>query len=75
MAEKKPPCFNCKKRQAGCHAQCERYQKWSEERQTKTKAQWKLEQATMQYFNDKDVKVKKLTRQKFGPKGRWNKNA
>ncbi len=26
------PCANCKDRHAGCHAECERYLTWSEER-------------------------------------------
>lgn len=29
---KENPCFKCTDRQVGCHARCDRYQSWNEER-------------------------------------------
>lgn len=69
MSSKKPPCFGCKERQTGCHAECKRYLEWSKDRQKKRLEAWQREQPATAYSVDKTRKnaknaMKKGTRHK-----------
>lgn len=65
----KPPCFECRERKAGCHAECKRYKKWSKDRRQKKAEAWNREIDATSYSVDKAVKnakygAKKGTRRK-----------
>lgn len=67
---KKPPCFSCKVRKTGCHAECERYGKWSKARQEMQAEKWRLESGIKGYAVDQAVRNAKHARKK----GTRNKN-
>lgn len=54
----KAPCYNCTDRHAGCHAECEKYLAWSEERKQATYDRWSRESQATAYAVNKARKVR-----------------
>lgn len=52
------PCHKCKDRKLGCHAECERYQGYHEERVTISRNK-RTERSACEVLYDTDMKIKK----------------
>lgn len=74
MSATRGPCLDCPDRHPGCHGKCEAYLGWVAENRRKRQDEWKRDQNILPYITDREGKITKLSRKKYGAKGRRNKN-
>lgn len=61
--DKDVPCYNCQKRDVGCHSSCEKYKYYVEKRHKKKRmaeAHWCKEKAFYSYCEDRTKRLNRL---------------
>lgn len=57
------PCADCEERYVGCHAECERYKAWKEDREKQREAKHAATASYREAYGRKKVAVGKYIRQ------------
>lgn len=62
MKQPKRPCYNCKDRRGGCHAECEKYAEFAEAQHLWRDAVWKESgNSALSYLIDMRLKLRDKT--------------